>query len=170
MGFQQLSGQRSSKTTTTMSSTRPTEPPPIQMALPSTGVSNKRCIVCLSFFDGKVFAVVSEMKLRAEPRRGYGVLPDHCTSDHDTGFYRQGADDANISASSLVGTPRCGVIGGKAPFRIAGLRPLGARTAEPVVPTLQRRRTMFSTSNVQPRWVTRTALSCPTSQCTATLA
>jgi hypothetical protein len=28
----------------------------------------------LSFvFDGKVFAVVSEMKLRAEPRRGYGV-------------------------------------------------------------------------------------------------
>jgi hypothetical protein len=25
------------------------------------------------FFDGKVFAVVSKMKLRVGPRRGYGV-------------------------------------------------------------------------------------------------
>jgi hypothetical protein len=73
MGFQQLSGQRSNRTTTTMSSTRPTEPPPIQMALPSTGVNNKRCMVCLSFFDGNVFAVISEIKLCDEPRRGYGV-------------------------------------------------------------------------------------------------
>jgi hypothetical protein len=69
---QRLNGQRSNSTTMTMTRRRPTEPPPIQMALARNGEDNSN-MVFLSFLMAIRLPSFSGVKLRYGPGLSYGV-------------------------------------------------------------------------------------------------